>query len=465
MKTPSNNNTLPLALALTALALSSSIIQSAGADSFAITDPMKTVRSGHTATLLTNGQVLVAGGSPGYPNAYSSTELYNPTTGTWTEINAMNIARTTHTATLLTNGQVMVVGGRGNVNIVLSSAELYNPVTGTWTNTGAMTTARSDYTATLLNNGKVLIAGGYSGSYLSSAELYDPASGAWTPTPGAMHTGRSAHTATLLPNGKVLVTGGQGFVSPYNVYLSSAELYDPASGTWTTNNNLMHTTRAYHTAIVLKNGKVLVMGGQVDSTQYTSTAELYNPATGTWTDTGSSGAGFDDYHGCPATLLTDGQVLIAGGNYRNFSGGLSIFFSSAQLYNPTNGTWTTTTAVLNTARYVHTATLLANGKVLIAGGSATNGLLASAELYNPANGPASPIILSNPTKLPSGAFQFGFNYTPGVTFTALATTNASLSSSNWTLLGGVTEMSPGQFRFTDPQATNNPRRFYRIRSP
>ena len=158
-------------------------------------------------------------------------------------------------------------------------------------------------------------------------------------------------------------------------------------------------------------------------------------------------------------------MLIAGGNYRNFSGGLSIFFSSAQLYNPTNGTWTTTTAVLNTARYVHTATLLANGKVLIAGGSATNGLLASAELYNPANGPASPIILSNPTKLPSGAFQFGFNYTPGVTFTALATTNASLSSSNWTPLGGVTEMSPGQFRFTDPQATNNPRRFYRIRSP
>ena len=147
--------------------------------------------------------------------------------------------------------------------------------------TGNLVTARFFHTATLLPNGKVLVAGGlHDGSTLASAELYDPASGTWTAT-GSLATARDHHTATLLPNGKVLVAGG----FDGSVALASAELYDPASGTWTATGSLA-TARYGHTATLLPNGKVLVAGGLTDSGSLAS-AELYDPASGTWTATGS----------------------------------------------------------------------------------------------------------------------------------------------------------------------------------
>ena len=144
-----------------------------------------------------------------------SKSLSHLDSGTWTYTGSLNTVRRSHTATLLPNGMVLVAGGFAP-NSVLASAELYHPASGTWTPTGRLNTARAEHTATLLPNGMVLVAGGLDGSLnvSVSAELYDPASGTWTPT-GSLHTGRRWHTASLLPNGMVLVAGGVAFSGPF----------------------------------------------------------------------------------------------------------------------------------------------------------------------------------------------------------------------------------------------------------
>jgi hypothetical protein len=143
---------------------------------------------------------------------------------TFSDTGSLNIPRFLHTATLLPNGKVLVAGGDSGSG-ELSSAELYDPATGTWSATGSLNTARSQHTATLLPNGKVLVAGGEGpGGVLRSAELYDPISGTWSNTGNG--TARRVHTATLLPNGKVLVAGGQGISGN----LTSADLYDIGLG-------------------------------------------------------------------------------------------------------------------------------------------------------------------------------------------------------------------------------------------
>ena len=140
---------------------------------------------------------------------------------------SLRTARYGHTATLLPNGKVLVAGGRSSNASPLASAELYDQATGKWRTTGSLANARSGHTATLLPNGKVLVAGGCAG--LASAELYEPASGTWTAT-GSLANVREFHTATLLSNGKVLVAGG---LDTNGHALAGAELYDPMSGTWT----------------------------------------------------------------------------------------------------------------------------------------------------------------------------------------------------------------------------------------
>ena len=174
---------------------------------------------------------------------------------------SMLTARVSHTATLLANGKVLVAGGSGDSGS-LSSAELYDPATGLWSTTGSLTNGRFDHTATLLADGKVLVAGGWGDTLmdrLSSAELYDPATGLWSET-GSLATGRAGHTATLLPNGKVLVAGSRNTMGNADD-LSSTELYDPATGLWSTTGSLV-TVRAVYSATLLANGQVLVVGGQ-----------------------------------------------------------------------------------------------------------------------------------------------------------------------------------------------------------
>ena len=283
------------------------------------TGDLITARWDHTATLLPDGMVLVAGGGANV-TALASAELYDAASGTWTETGDLANARQSHTATLLPNGQVLVAGGQDSFDTALASAELYDPASGTWTETGDLADRRRSHTATLLPNGQVLVAGGIKGStILASAELYDPASGTWTET-GSLADARQLHTATLLPNGKVLVAGGQD--SSFNG-LASAELYDPASGTWTETGSLANA-RWSHTATLLANGMVLVAGGGIF--EGSDSAELYDPASGTWTETGDL-VNVRFVH--TATLLSNGNVLAAGGLDEHFP---PIPTATAELY-------------------------------------------------------------------------------------------------------------------------------------
>jgi WD40 repeat protein len=353
------------------------------AASWAATGSMGTARWYLTATLLPDGKVLVAGGENSGPSA----ELYDSTTGSWTATGSMATPRSGHTATLLGDGKVLVAGGwdshgnpNGNPN-ELASAELYDPSTGTWTRTGSMTTARANFSATLLPDGKVLVAGGTSASgvALASAELYDPATGTWTAT-ASLPAARFSHTATMLIDGKVLVAGGaccEALNQPTDP-VASAVLYDPGTATWSPTGN-MTTPRVNHTATLLRDGRVLVAGG--GNTAVLSTAELYDPTSGTWTPTGPmvTTAGVD----FSVTLLSDGSVLVAGGwdaQHSKFEPTPGL--ASAELYDPAGGTWTAT-ASMTAPRLDQTATLLRDGNVLVAGGSDHGLPLTSAELYDP----------------------------------------------------------------------------------
>ncbi len=255
-------------------------------------------------------------------------------------------------------------------------------VSGTFVNTGTPGTARECNTATLLQNGKVLIAGGRDGNaVLSSAEIFDPSTSNFTPT-GSLTTPRCGQSATLLANGKVLVAGGYDSGSTGGLpTLSTAELYDPSTGKFSATGSL-GTGRAGHSATLLANGKVLVAGGANSNDGFTfftlSSAELYDPTAGTFSATGS----LNTPRSAPASLLTNGKVLIAGGS--NLTSGP---LSSAELYDPTAGTFSLTGS-LTTARSGHSMTLLQNGKVLVAGGDNDGGVifLTSAELYDSSTG-------------------------------------------------------------------------------
>lgn len=332
--------------------------------------PMLEARAGHTATLLGDGRVLVAGGSSGGSESSVSAELYDPGTRSWSTTGSMTRGRSAHQATLLQDGTVLITGGAAD-----ATAELYDPRTGSWTLTGTMVEARRGFTATLLTDGTVLVAGGDSASpteaappaRLATAELYDPRTGTWTAT-GNMLGVHDFHAAVRLDNGTVLVAGKRLSASP-------AELYDPSTGTWSATGD-MNERRTESTATLLLDGTVLVAG--VAEEPRPLPAELYDPSTGTWTATESMNAGRG---GHTATLLPDGTVLVVGGVFivgSNPEGS----GPAAELYDPRSGTWSI--AAEAGGHYGHIATLLPDGTVLVAGGGlglASN----SAVLYQPGN--------------------------------------------------------------------------------
>jgi hypothetical protein len=279
------------------------------------------------SNVLQNGKVLVAGGSSA-GMSLNSAELYDPNTGMWSITGSLNFERNSHTATLLPNGKVLVTGGSPSLFNATSSAELYDAATETWSITASLSTARFFHTATLLPSGKILVAGGGTDDGVNDiAELYDPATETWTAT-GSLTTPRDDHTATLLSNGKVLISGGLTFSGDGFGPTNSAELYDPSTGRWTTTGGL-NMNRHFQTATLLLDGKVLVVGGNRGNTSPASvdTAELYDPSTGIWSFTSSLNAG-RYWH--TATLLSNGKVLVAGGI--NGSGSVFTTLNSVVLY-------------------------------------------------------------------------------------------------------------------------------------
>ncbi len=369
---------------------------------FVTTGRLVTARNGHTATLLPNGRVFVAGGISwdGTTSTYLpsfSPEIYDPATGAFAVTGSPLQTRTNHTATLLADGKVLIAGGRPYpAGGVLSLAQLYDPATGLITTTGSLREGRTGHTATRLPNGKVLVAGGSyqisgtrnpDGSFTPcpplticpdvltiypAGELYEPTTGTFAAT-GSLATGRTGHTATLLANGKVLIAGGYYGDALPATFPAAAELYDPAMGVFTATGSLATGGRSGHTATLLPNGKVLIAGGGNGGVSAPG-SELYDPATGGFTSTGSL---VTERAGHTAALLANGKVLIAGGI------GNSTYLSSAELYDPATGNFTATGG-FTTARSEHTATLLTNDMVLLSGGYNQNNVsLFDSQLYAP----------------------------------------------------------------------------------
>ncbi|MGH9767201.1 MAG: kelch repeat-containing protein [Blastocatellia bacterium] len=311
-------------------------------NSWSATGSMNATRDTHTATLLSDGRVLVTGGLRFLgPNSLvlSAADLYDPRSGQWTQANQITTPRFNHTATLLLNGKVLVAGGLRSSGNTLSSAELYDPATGQWTPTGGMTELRESHTATLLPNGKVLAVGGSRNNVpLRSAELYDPTTGSWSRTgAGQLSIPRDGHTATLLPNGKALVTGGASVINTNPLMIAkvedTAELFDPVTGSWTLT-PAMSVRRYLHTATLLISGKVLVAGGIAgdvrNDANFLNTAELFDPATNTWSQTTPLS---DPRANFRATPLPNGQVLATGG-VAGFSDTAGNFLDTAERYDP-----------------------------------------------------------------------------------------------------------------------------------
>jgi hypothetical protein len=340
---------------------------------FEPTGSMRAVRDLHAATLLDNGKVLITGGDDERGDSSATADLFDPSNGTFTPTSSMGNPRLGHTATLLCHislvrcldDRVLVTGGGSAI------AELFDPSSGSFAPTGTMATNRFAHTATLLNNGKVLVAGGGGGP--ATAELFDPSVGTFIPVSN-MAAGRSNHTAVLLSTGKVLLIGGS---DDNGISVATAELFDPANDTFTPTGS-MATPRSGHTATLLcdlalppcKDNRVLVTGGTDTTGSLVATAELYDPNSGSFGPAGGMAIARALH---TANLLKDGTVLVAGPD------------QTAELFDPKSGTFAATGS-MTAARSSHTATLLSNGTVLITGGhnldlDSTVVALATAELY------------------------------------------------------------------------------------
>ena len=429
---------LKLAVLVFLLAGNASIGIAQLSGTFTPTGDMNFPRLFHAATLLANGKVLIVGGA----GPSSSAELYDPDTGTFIPAANMTTPRSSPTATLLNDGRVLIVGGDYVSGASYpNTAELYDPETGTFTSTGGTVTNQIGGSAVLLNNGKVLVAGGVTlrsfPAPIANPELYDPSTGAFTPTGAFATTGGDVYVTggpdisavSLLSDGRVLIAGEP-----------NSELYDPISGTFRLTGAMVtpcfESPLAYisgRTATLLENGKVLLTGGEHEDCGRFRYAELYDPATETFSLAGNMTRARDNHI---ATLLPDGTVLVSGGETQECD--VQVGFCTTTIveaFDPATGSFQAV-GNMNAPRAGHTATLLMNGTILLAGGYGGIGRFI---------GPFSSEIYSPPVPLP----------TPVVTELRFDRTTVAVGESVTADFAG-SNMTPETFfdvRFTAPGST------------
>jgi hypothetical protein len=373
------------------MSLAAVLASAAGVDGkgvFVSTGNLEVARFAHTATLLHDGKVLIAGGATfdaARPSSLGSAELYDPTTGTFRSTGSMTVPRKGHTATLMPDGTVLIVGGTRLASqccAALDTAELYDPKEETFVPVSRMTVGRMMHAATLLPTGEVLITGGMGDSSgggnspdtrWHTAELFDPATRSFRTT-GAMRTERFMHTQALLHDGTVLVAGGEG---RDDAAILLVERYDPEVGVFRNAGAIVGPVYSDGPAILslLADGRVLMVLEAWGRQPSSGAALLYDPATLRFTSAGSLHAA---RYLPGSTLLRNGRVLLTG---------VPVGFEkpAAEIYDPDTGEFSPEGPVVH-RRLLHTATLLADGSVLIAGGWKERyggEVLASAEVYRP----------------------------------------------------------------------------------
>jgi hypothetical protein len=327
------------------------------------------------------------GGYIAYPIINNQPILPHPsprtdTLGIWTKTGNMAEPRTFHSATHLADDTVLVAAGRQSETVLIPFSEIYDPVQGTWQRKGKLITPRFAWNSLVtLHNGNALLVGGLDDAKnigtnddIGTCELYDPVTGAWTKT-GSLNTPRRGATITLLSDGKVLVAGGAHGVPDANQFVGSAEIYDPEMGVWTYTGNNLQVARQNANAVLLRDGRVLVAGGEGPQYVYGQIIELFDPKRGTW----SSGSPMPwGWMSATLTILKDldERVLLVGGGR-----------ATAALYDPKKNTWTHTRP-MSTPRSAHTATLLPDGRVLVVGGASKDAI--SCEVYDPTTNIWSP---------------------------------------------------------------------------
>ena len=332
--------------------------------------------------LLPDGTVLLAGGIDG--PMIATGDIWNSATGAFTpSSNNLSVARAYETVTKLQNGKFLYANGgdAADGSVAYTAADLFDPSTGKFTATGSTHDARHGSTATLLTSGKVLVAGGIvsnATTRLATAELYDPTAGTFAYT-GSMHVARDVAVAVRLASGKVLIAGGG---DGSGISLNSSEIFDPSgnagAGSFAVGPTMV-ARRDDATATLLPDGRVLIVGG-INNDTCTGSAEIYDPTSNAFTASKSS---IPPRRFHSATLLNSGLVLIAGG----FNSATNVStVQDAYLYHPSTDTFTATGSMAS-KRFLHTATLLGDGRVLVAGGYNDAGVVGGAELYGSVSDP------------------------------------------------------------------------------